>query len=71
MKSRLHGCFEGADDGALAFSDDLPARLELVEAGFGQRLKLMAGAYIEAAGVDAPAAGPSQVAGFPGTPARG
>ncbi|AUZ33912.1 FAD-dependent oxidoreductase [Arthrobacter sp. PGP41] len=52
---RLHGRFEGIDDGVLAFSDDLPERLALVEAGFGQRLKLMADAYIAAAGIDAPA----------------
>ncbi|WP_426976368.1 hypothetical protein ACQCSU_16625 [Pseudarthrobacter sp. O4] len=32
----------------------------MVEAGFGQRLKLMADAYIEAAGIDAPAAEPTQ-----------
>jgi putative flavoprotein involved in K+ transport len=41
---RLHGRFEGADDGVLVFSDDIPGRLELVEAGFGQRLQLMADA---------------------------
>lgn len=52
---RLHGRFEGIDDGVLAFSDDLPERLAMVEAGFGQRLKLMADAYIAAAGIDAPA----------------
>jgi putative flavoprotein involved in K+ transport len=28
---RLHGRFEGADDGVLVFSDDLPGRLKLVE----------------------------------------
>ena len=54
---RLHGRFEGADDGGLTFSDDLPERLALVEAGFSQRLRL-ADAYIEAAGIDAPAADP-------------
>nr|WP_142045569.1 NAD(P)/FAD-dependent oxidoreductase [Arthrobacter sp. SLBN-100] len=54
---RLHGRFEGADDGVLAFSDDLPERLALVEAGFSQRLRL-ADAYIEAAGIDAPPAEP-------------
>lgn len=55
---RLHGRFEGADDGVIAFSDDLPERLAMVEAGFGQRLKVMADAYIQAAGVDAPPAEP-------------
>ncbi len=57
---RLHGHFEGLDDGVLAFSDDLPERLVMVEAGFGQRLKPMADAYIAAAGIDAPAAEPPQ-----------
>ncbi|HEU4668662.1 MAG TPA: NAD(P)/FAD-dependent oxidoreductase [Arthrobacter sp.] len=52
---RLHGRFEGTDGGVLAFSDDLPERLAMVGAGFGQRLKLMADAYIAAAGIDAPA----------------
>jgi putative flavoprotein involved in K+ transport len=55
---RLHGQFEGADDGAITFSDDLPERLAMVEAGFGQRLKVMADAYIDKAGVDAPPAEP-------------
>ncbi len=55
---RLHGRFEGTDDGVLVFSDDLPERLAAVEAGFGNRLKLMADAYIEAAGIDAPPAEP-------------
>jgi putative flavoprotein involved in K+ transport len=54
---RLHGRFEGAADGVLTFSDDLPERLALVEAGFSQRLRL-ADAYIEAAGIEAPAAEP-------------
>jgi putative flavoprotein involved in K+ transport len=53
---RLHGHFEGADDGGLVFSDDLPARLALAEAGFGQRMKVMLDAYIAAASIDAPAA---------------
>ncbi len=57
---RLHGRFEGAYDGILVFSDDLPGRLELVEAGFGRRLKPMADAYIEAAGIGAPVAEPPQ-----------
>ncbi len=57
---QLHGRFEGTDDGGLVFSDDLPARLALVEAGFGQRLGRMADAYIAAAGIDAPAAEPVQ-----------
>lgn len=55
---RLHGRFEGTDDGALVFSDDLPARLALVEAGFRERLGRMADAYIAAAGIDAPPAEP-------------
>jgi putative flavoprotein involved in K+ transport len=56
-RGRLHGRFEGAADGVLTFSDDLPGRLALVEAGFSQRLRL-ADAYIEAAGIEAPAAEP-------------
>ncbi|MET4145493.1 NAD(P)/FAD-dependent oxidoreductase [Arthrobacter sp. UYCo732] len=55
---QLHGRFEGTDDGGLVFSDDLPARLALVEAGFGQRLGRMTDAYIAAAGIEAPAAEP-------------
>lgn len=55
---RLHGRFEGSDDGALVFSDDLPERLALVEAGFTARLGRMADAYIAAAGIDAPSAEP-------------
>ncbi|MDQ0851343.1 hypothetical protein QFZ65_003281 [Arthrobacter sp. B3I9] len=31
---RLHGQFEGTNDGVLVFSDDLPARLAQAEAGF-------------------------------------
>ncbi|WP_024365333.1 flavin-containing monooxygenase [Arthrobacter sp. TB 26] len=58
---RLHGRFEGTDDGELVFSDDLPARLALVEAGFGGRLGRMADAYIHAAGIDAPPADPVPV----------
>lgn len=58
---RLHGRFEGTDDGVLVFSDDLPARLALVEAGFGARLGRLADAYIDAAGVDAPPAEPLPV----------
>ncbi|MFE4541611.1 flavin-containing monooxygenase [Arthrobacter sp. NPDC056727] len=53
---RLHGHFEGTDDGVLAFSDDLTARLAMVETGFGQRMQVMLDAYIAAAGIDAPAA---------------
>ncbi|MDT0169701.1 NAD(P)/FAD-dependent oxidoreductase [Pseudarthrobacter sp. BRE9] len=53
---RLHGRFEGLHDDDLVFTDDLPQRLGLVEAGFGQRLKLLADAYIRAAGIDAPEA---------------
>ncbi|AXJ10241.1 NAD(P)/FAD-dependent oxidoreductase [Arthrobacter sp. PM3] len=56
---RLHGRFEGTDDGVLTFSDDLPARLALVEAGFGQRMGRLADAYIAAAGIDAPPAEPA------------
>ncbi|NUU32675.1 hypothetical protein [Arthrobacter sp. C9C5] len=55
---RLHGRLEGTDDGALAFSEDLPSRLALVEAGFGQRQRRMVDAYIAAAGIDAPPAEP-------------
>jgi putative flavoprotein involved in K+ transport len=51
---RLHGHLEAADGGDLLFTDDLPERLAMVEAGFGQRLKLMADAYIAAAGITAP-----------------
>ena len=50
---RLHGRFEGADDGALVFSADLPERLALVEAGFCERLGRMADANIAAACIDA------------------
>ena len=53
---RLHGRFEGMDDGGLAFTDDLAERLALVEAGFGQRLGRLSDAYIKAAGIDAPEA---------------
>ena len=55
---RLHGHFEGTDDGVLAFSDDLTARLAMVEAGFGQRMQVMLDGYIAAAGIDAPVAEP-------------
>ncbi|VXC56678.1 FAD-dependent oxidoreductase [Arthrobacter sp. 9AX] len=55
---RLHGRFEGVDDGAISFCDDLAERLAMVEAGFGLRLKAMADAYIEATGADAPPADP-------------
>jgi putative flavoprotein involved in K+ transport len=51
---QLHGHLETAADGDLHFTDDLPARLAMVEAGFGQRLKLLADAYIAAAGINAP-----------------
>ncbi|WP_255767715.1 flavin-containing monooxygenase [Pseudarthrobacter sulfonivorans] len=51
---RLHGRLEAADGGDLLFSDDLPERLAMVEAGFGQRLKLLADSYIAAAGIQAP-----------------
>ena len=53
---RLHGRFEGVDAGALVFTDDLPQRLALVEAGFRQRLGMLSDAYIRAAGLDAPEA---------------
>ncbi|NUT72216.1 NAD(P)/FAD-dependent oxidoreductase [Pseudarthrobacter sp. C4D7] len=52
---RLHGRFEGADQGVLAFTDDLPQRLALVEAGFSQRLQRLADALIAAARLEAPA----------------
>lgn len=55
---RLHGRFEGTDDGVLVFSDDLTARLAMVEAGFGERMQLVVDAYITAAGIEAPAADP-------------
>jgi putative flavoprotein involved in K+ transport len=58
---RLHGHLQEVDDGDLVFSDDLPARLALVEAGFGQRLQPMFDAYIAAAGIDAPPADPPRV----------
>ena len=38
---RPHSHFQEADDGALAFSGDLPARLALAEAEFGQRIRVM------------------------------
>ncbi|HJW01385.1 MAG TPA: NAD(P)/FAD-dependent oxidoreductase [Arthrobacter sp.] len=57
---RLHGRFEGADDGVLTFSDDLPERLAMVEAGFGQRLKAMTDAYVEAAHLPVPAPEPPE-----------
>ena len=53
---RLHGRFEGTDAGTLVFTDDLPQRLALVEAGFRQRLGMLSDAYIKAAGLDAPEA---------------
>ena len=53
---RLHGRFEGMHRGVMVFTDDLPQRLALVEAGFGQRLKMLSDAYIRAAGIDAPEA---------------
>ena len=51
---RLHGHLEAADDGELTFTDDLPERLAIVEAGFGQRMGRALDAYIAAAGIDAP-----------------
>lgn len=53
---RLHGHFEGTDDGVLTFSDDLAARMALAEAGFGQRMQVMLDAFIAAAGIEAPVA---------------
>jgi putative flavoprotein involved in K+ transport len=53
---RLHGHFEGTDDGVITFSDDLAARMALVESAFGQRMKVMLDAYIAAAGIEAPVA---------------
>ena len=58
---RLHGHFEGTDDGVITFSDDLAARLALVESAFGQRMKVMLDAYIAAAGIEAPVAEPVPV----------
>ncbi|RAX15939.1 FAD-dependent oxidoreductase [Pseudarthrobacter sp. AG30] len=53
---RLHGRFEGVDDGVPVFTDDLAQRLAAAEAGFGQRFKKLFDAYIDAAGIDAPEA---------------
>lgn len=53
---RLHGRFEGVDDGVPVFTDDLPQRLAAVEARFGQGFKRLFDAYINAAGIDAPEA---------------
>jgi putative flavoprotein involved in K+ transport len=58
---RLHGHFEGTDDGVITFSDDLAARMALVESAFGQRMKVMLDAYIAAAGIEAPIAEPVPV----------
>ncbi|MFE4834006.1 flavin-containing monooxygenase [Arthrobacter sp. NPDC056691] len=55
---RLHGHFEGTDDGVITFSDDLAARIALMEQAFGQRMQVMLDAYIAAAGIGAPAAEP-------------
>ncbi|KQR80028.1 FAD-dependent oxidoreductase [Arthrobacter sp. Leaf337] len=55
---RLHGHLEAADDGELAFSDDLPERLGVVERTFYQRMRPMFDAYIAAAGITAPEADP-------------
>ena len=68
---RLHGHLEAADDGDLVFSDDLPHRLNLVEAGFSQRLQPMLDAYIAAAGIPAPDADPPRADDWlPSEPAR-
>ncbi|WP_353711531.1 NAD(P)/FAD-dependent oxidoreductase [Arthrobacter sp. K5] len=58
---RLHGHFEETDDGVITFSDDLAARMALVESAFGQRMKVMFDAYIAAAGLEAPVAEPVPV----------
>ncbi|MFF2317482.1 flavin-containing monooxygenase [Arthrobacter sp. NPDC058097] len=55
---RLHGHYEGTDDGVVTFSDDLAARIALTESAFGQRMQVMLDAYISAAGIEAPAAEP-------------
>jgi len=52
---RLHGRFEGTDDGALVFSDDVEDRIAVAEAAFGQRLQPVIDAFIAAAGIAAPA----------------
>lgn len=52
---RLHGRFEGADDGALIFSDDVEDRLRAAESSFSQRPQPVIDAYIAAAGINAPA----------------
>jgi putative flavoprotein involved in K+ transport len=68
---RLHGHLEAADDGELVFSDDLPERLGMVEAGFSQRLKPMIDSYIAAAGLSAPEPEPPRVdTWLPSEPAR-
>jgi len=55
---RLHGHYEGTEDGTITFSDDLAARIALTESAFRQRMQVMLDAYIAAAGVEAPAAEP-------------
>ncbi|WP_308190842.1 NAD(P)-binding domain-containing protein [Arthrobacter hankyongi] len=52
---RLHGHFEGTDDGVLVFSDDVPDRLAGIEAAFGARLQPVIDAFISTAGIAAPA----------------
>ncbi|UKA55536.1 NAD(P)/FAD-dependent oxidoreductase [Arthrobacter sp. FW305-BF8] len=53
---RLHGHYEGTDDGAITFSDDLAARIALTESAFGQRMQVMLDSYILSAGIEAPVA---------------
>jgi putative flavoprotein involved in K+ transport len=68
---RLHGHLEGADDGELTFSDDLPERLGVVERTFYQRMRPMFDAYIAAAGMTAPEADPPRKDDWlPSEPAR-
>ena len=54
----LCGHLERIGDGQAFFTDGLPERLDAVESGFRQNIAPVIGAYIEAAAVEAPAAGP-------------
>ncbi len=52
---RLYGGFDSADGTEVRFSDDLAERLTVVDTGFDEEFKPLFDAYIEAAGIDAPA----------------
>ena len=54
----LCGHLERIEDGQAFFTDDLPERLDAVESGFRKNIAPVIDAYIEAAAVEAPAAGP-------------